>query len=67
MEAVDQVAGVQLVMPDLGGQENFPARNAAGGDAIANFRFVLVHLGGIDMTVAQRQGTLDGLSGIIAF
>ena len=66
MEAVDQVTRVQLVVPDFGGQENFPARNTTGGNAITNFRFVSIHLGSIDMAVAQGQSALDGITGVVA-
>ena len=66
VQAVDQVAGVQLVMPDLGGDKNLAARNTAGSDAIAHFRLVAVHLGGINMAVAQGQGAFYGVPGFVA-
>ena len=49
----------QIFVPDLGGDMQILAGDAGGGDRGANGLLVAVHLGGVEMPVAQRQRALD--------
>ncbi|MNJ72650.1 hypothetical protein D3C77_693360 [compost metagenome] len=66
-QAGDQLVGGVVFDPDLGGDEQLFALDAAFGDGLADVGFVLVDLRGVDDPVAQFQGRLDriddGLAG----
>src|SRR6185295_4968017 len=45
--------------PDLGGDEDLAALHAGGAQPLPDLAFVVVHLGGVDMAIAQPQRLLD--------
>jgi hypothetical protein len=49
----------QVVGPDLGGDEDLAALQAGGGEGGADLGLVAVHLGGVDVAVAEAEGGLD--------
>src|SRR3954449_4930504 len=51
--------------PELGGDEQLVARDAAGGDGTADGCLVLVGGGGVDVPVAGSEGVGDGLLGLL--
>src|SRR3954471_476851 len=51
--------------PELGGDEQLVARDAAGGDGAADRCLVLVGGGGVDVPVAGGEGVGDGLLGLL--
>src|ERR1700733_5070589 len=48
-----------MVAPDFGGDEHRVALDARRAQALADLALVAIHLGGIDMAVAEAQGLLD--------
>src|SRR3981189_1704686 len=56
----------KLIMPDLRGDEELVPIHAARHDSRADGRLVVVHRGGIDMPVAERDRTLDDRLGSCA-
>src|SRR5438132_9347631 len=54
----------KLIMPDLGGDEELVPVHAGRRDGRADGGFVVVHRGGVDMSVAERDRTLDDRLGI---
>ncbi len=50
---------LQPVVPDFGGQEDLVAGYIMGVQGGAHGLFVFVHLGGVDVAVAQVQGLVD--------
>jgi hypothetical protein len=51
--------------PQLGGDKQLLARDAAGGDGPADGLLVLVGLGGVEVAVADGEGVGDGLLGLV--
>ena len=49
----------QIFVPDLGGDMQVLARDAGGCDRGADGLLIAIHLGGVEMPVAQRQRALD--------
>jgi hypothetical protein len=65
---VERPAGVVLAGvgdPQLGGDEQLPARDAAGLDGPADGLLVDVGGGGVDVPVAGGEGIGDGLLGLL--
>src|ERR1700688_1205831 len=54
----------KLIMPDLRGDEELVPVHAGRRDGRADGGFVVVHRGGIDMSVAERNRTLDDRLGV---
>src|SRR5882757_317121 len=54
----------KLIMPDLGGDEELVPVHAGRRDGRADGGFVVVHRSGIDMSVAERDRTLNDRLGI---
>src|ERR1700724_1030029 len=54
----------KLIMPDLRGDEELVPVYAGRGDGRADGGFVVVHRGGVDMSVAERDRTLDDRLGV---
>ncbi len=50
---------LQAVVPDFGGQEHLVTGHVMGVQGGAHGLLVLVHLGGVDVAVAQVQGLVD--------
>jgi len=49
----------QMGLPDLGGDEDLVALDARCAQAVAHLALVVVHLGGVDMAIAEPQRLLD--------
>src|SRR5581483_12330081 len=56
----------QILVPDLGGHMQFAARDAACGDRSADLLLIGVHLGGVEVAIAERQRALDRCAANIA-
>src|ERR1700694_4006751 len=54
----------KLIMPDLRGDEELVPVHAGRRDGRADGGFVVVHRGGVDMSVAERDRTLDDRLGV---
>jgi hypothetical protein len=54
-----------VVDPQLGGDKQFVATDAAGGDGPADGLFVVVGLGGVEVAVAGGEGVGGGLLGLV--
>ncbi len=61
-----QIALGQIGEPDLGGDEDIVADNAAGAQPLAHRRLVFIHRGRIQMAVASAQGARDKLGAGVA-
>src|SRR5262245_39636735 len=51
-------------LPHLGGDEHLVARHARGTQALAHLALVVVHLGGVDVAIAEPQRLLDNARAI---
>src|SRR6267142_514918 len=54
----------KLIMPDLRGDEELVPVHAGRRDGRADSGFVVVHRGGVDMSIAERERTLDDRLGV---
>src|SRR5215207_7894875 len=54
-----QIMRREMRRPDLGGEEDLIALHARGAQALADLAFVLVHLRGVDVAIAEPQRLLD--------
>src|SRR6185437_319977 len=54
----------KLVVPNLGSDEEFIAVHAGGCDGRSDLCFILVHRGGSDMPIAERDRALDDWLGV---
>src|SRR3981189_3357295 len=54
----------KLIMPDLRGDEELVPVHAGRRDGRADSGFVVVHRGGVDMSIAERDRTLDDRLGV---
>lgn len=54
-----QIVGSEMRGPDLGGEEDLIALHARGTQALADLAFVLVHLRGVDVAIAEPDRLLD--------
>src|ERR1700687_1006994 len=54
----------KLIMPDLRGDEELVSVHAGRRDGRADGGFVIVHRSGVDMSVAERDRSLDARLGI---
>ena len=65
IERALEVGGGELVVIDLGGDENILAREAGGaqplGQPLPHLGLVAVTLGGVDVAISEPQGGLDRL------
>lgn len=62
--AADRI-GAEVLVPDFCRDVQFATRQAGGGKGGADRLFVGVHLGGIDVAIADRERALDsGAAGI---
>jgi hypothetical protein len=61
-----QVALADIGEPDLGRHENLVTRHAAMADAFAHRRLVLIHGGGVDVAITDRQRVGDGRGTVLA-
>ena len=64
---VERLLGVLLagvLYPQLGGDEQLPVGDAAGGDGAADGFLVAVGGSGVEVAVAGGQGACDGLLGL---
>ena len=67
---VERLRGVLLARvlhPQLGGDEQLLAGDAAGGDGATDGSLVAVGGGGVEVAVAGRQGVSDGLLGLVSW
>ncbi len=61
-----RASGGELVVPDLGGDEEVSAVYAGGLKRPADGGFIVVHGGGIDVAKAEGKSAFDNRSGSIA-
>ncbi len=54
-----QIVGREMRGPDLGGEEDLIALDARKAQALADLAFVVVHLRGVDVAIAEPQCLLD--------
>ena len=54
-----ELARGEMRRPDFRGHEHLLAPDAGGVQPLAHLAFVIVHLGGVDVTVAEAQRLLD--------
>ena len=67
VEGAADRAGTELIVPDLGGDEELVARDARGSDRSPDGVFVLVHGGSVEMPIAERQRAFDDRLGADAW
>lgn len=65
LQAGHQAVGTEVTGPDFGGDEQLLARDAGFGDGLADFRFVVVDLRGVDVTIAEIQAHLHRIDDLL--
>src|SRR5882724_4511744 len=54
-----EIVRFEMGGPDLGRQKDFVAPDAGSTDGLADLTFVLIHLRGVDVTIAEPQRLFD--------
>ena len=54
-----EIARREMIGPNFGRDKNFAALDAGRAQALADIALVVIHLGGVDMPVAEAQRLLD--------
>src|SRR6185503_12511632 len=65
LERAARVVGRVEAVVELAGDVDARAVDAGAGDAVADARLVAVHLGGVDVAVADGQRAPDRLGGVL--
>jgi hypothetical protein len=65
VEAAQRVVAPMVGIVELGGDEQVPARQTAGGDRSPHPGLVAIHLGGVDVPVTHCQGIADHALGLV--
>ena len=64
-ERLAGVVGAVVAVVELAGDEHLAAVDAGGADRLADAPLVAVHLGGVDVAVADLEGRRHGLGGVL--
>jgi hypothetical protein len=57
---LEDLAASQMLEPNLGREPQLLPGYPAAPERVPDFGFIAVHLGGVDMPVAERERLLDG-------